>query len=156
MHAAYSWHLYFRSLTCRHSHKYVRSLEEVFGNIENVSHQLFLVSQKTYPANCSFMYGKHVISPLNQGRILTVAEGSFLLTSLPPSSTLPGIHSAMQHDNIMSSVNPDYVLIESEAKKVAQSASKALRDSRRRCRTSRLGVPTWTGQHGSAGVPKPR
>ena len=65
------------------------------------------------------------------------------------------MHSAIQHDSIMSSVSGDYVVIEAEAKKVAQSAARALRESRRRCleggRGRGCGQLTWTGQHGSVG-----
>ena len=73
------------------------------------------------------------------------------------------VHSAIQHDSIMSSASGDYVVIENEAKKVAQSAARALRESRRRCLSSGgrggggggggggWGQLTWTGQHGSAG-----
>ena len=74
--------------------------------------------------------------------------------------TVSGVQSAMQHDTIMSSANPDYVLVEGEAQKVAESAVKALKASRRQCQQSgggarRWGQPTWTGQHGSIGAPKP-
>lgn len=62
----------------------------------------------------------------------------------------------------MSSASSDYVMIETEAKKVAQSAARALRESRRRCLGGGRGRGsdgggggwghlTWTGQHGSAG-----
>ena len=64
------------------------------------------------------------------------------------------VHSAIQHDSIMSSVSGDYVVVENEAKKVAQSAARALRESRRRCLGGGgggWGQLTWTGQHGSAG-----
>ena len=69
--------------------------------------------------------------------------------------THTGVHSAMQHDTIMNSSDPDYVLVESEAKKVAQSAARALKVSRRRCHElgGGWGRPTWTGQHGLAGAP---
>ncbi|XP_041866515.1 DNA excision repair protein ERCC-6 [Melanotaenia boesemani] len=45
-----------------------------------------------------------------------------------------GIHSVMQHDTIMESSNPDYVLVEAEANRVAQDALKALKISRQQCR----------------------
>ncbi|XP_041032112.1 DNA excision repair protein ERCC-6 isoform X1 [Carcharodon carcharias] len=41
-----------------------------------------------------------------------------------------GIHSVMKHDVIMESSNPDYVLVEAEANRVAQEALKALKASR--------------------------
>lgn len=86
------------------------------------------------------------------------------LSSSPSSSSLspsllplPGVHTALQHDTIMSSGDPDYVLVETEAKKVAQSAARAMRQSRQHCMVAgRWGRPTWTGQHGVIGVPPPR
>uniref|UniRef100_A0A667X223 DNA excision repair protein ERCC-6 n=1 Tax=Myripristis murdjan TaxID=586833 RepID=A0A667X223_9TELE len=45
-----------------------------------------------------------------------------------------GIHSVMQHDTIMESSNPDYVLVEVEANRVAKDALKALKVSRQQCR----------------------
>ncbi|KAM9809351.1 DNA excision repair protein ERCC-6 isoform X2 [Syngnathus typhle] len=45
-----------------------------------------------------------------------------------------GIHSVMQHDAIIESSNPDYVLVEAEADKVAKDALKALKVSRQHCR----------------------
>ncbi|XP_026165316.1 DNA excision repair protein ERCC-6 isoform X2 [Mastacembelus armatus] len=45
-----------------------------------------------------------------------------------------GIHSVMQHDTIMESSNPDYVLVEAEANRVAKDAMKALKLSRQQCR----------------------
>ncbi|XP_068183455.1 DNA excision repair protein ERCC-6 [Antennarius striatus] len=45
-----------------------------------------------------------------------------------------GIHSVMQHDTIMESSNPDYVLVEAEATRVAKDALKALKISRQQCR----------------------
>lgn len=40
----------------------------------------------------------------------------------------------MQHDTIMESSNPDYVLVEAEANRVANDALKALKVSRQQCR----------------------
>ncbi|XP_039995775.1 DNA excision repair protein ERCC-6 [Xiphias gladius] len=45
-----------------------------------------------------------------------------------------GIHSVMKHDTIMESSNPDYVLVEAEANRVAKDALKALKVSRQQCR----------------------
>lgn len=42
----------------------------------------------------------------------------------------------MQHDTIMESSNPDYVLVEAEANRVAKDALKALKVSRQQCRLS--------------------
>ncbi len=71
--------------------------------------------------------------------------------------TVTGVHSALQHDTIMNSSNPDYVLVESEASKVAKSAAKAMKSSRKLCQQmgAGRGRPTWTGQHGMAGAPPP-
>ncbi|XP_072292324.1 DNA excision repair protein ERCC-6 isoform X2 [Eucyclogobius newberryi] len=52
-----------------------------------------------------------------------------------------GIHSVMQHDTIMESSNPDYVLVEAEANRVAREALKALKVSRQRCRQSYNSTP---------------
>lgn len=45
-----------------------------------------------------------------------------------------GIHSVMKHDTIMESSNPDYVLVEAEANRVAKDAMRALKVSRQNCR----------------------
>ncbi|KAM9847677.1 DNA excision repair protein ERCC-6 [Aulostomus maculatus] len=47
-----------------------------------------------------------------------------------------GIHSVMQHDTIMESSNPDYVMVEAEANRVARDALKALKVSRQQCRSA--------------------
>uniref|UniRef100_A0A6Q2Y949 DNA excision repair protein ERCC-6 n=1 Tax=Esox lucius TaxID=8010 RepID=A0A6Q2Y949_ESOLU len=41
-----------------------------------------------------------------------------------------GIHSVMQHDSIMEASNPDFVLVEAEANRVAKEALRALKVSR--------------------------
>ena len=64
-----------------------------------------------------------------------------------------GVHSVMKHDAIMDGASPDYVLVESEANRVAQDALKALRLSRQQCLGAASGVPTWTGHRGLAGAP---
>ena len=63
------------------------------------------------------------------------------------------VHSAMQHDKIMMSSDPDYALVEGEADRVAKQAAKALKESRARCFGARTGVPTWTGNSGAGGAP---
>ncbi|KAJ8418177.1 hypothetical protein AAFF_G00138860 [Aldrovandia affinis] len=45
-----------------------------------------------------------------------------------------GIHSVMQHDSIMEASNPDYVLVEAEANRVAKDALRVLKISRQHCR----------------------
>ncbi|XP_075073274.1 DNA excision repair protein ERCC-6 [Mixophyes fleayi] len=63
-----------------------------------------------------------------------------------------GIHSVMKHDVIMDASNPDYVLVEEEASRVAQEALRALKISRQRCRAATSGIPTRTGTNGSSGT----
>lgn len=49
----------------------------------------------------------------------------------------------------MQSANPDYLLVECEAEKVARDAAHALRLSRQQCLSNTsVGTPTWTGTHG--------
>jgi len=49
----------------------------------------------------------------------------------------------------MQSANPDYLLVECEAEKVARDAARALRLSRQQClSTTSPGTPTWTGTNG--------
>ncbi|PIK45448.1 putative DNA excision repair protein ERCC-6 [Apostichopus japonicus] len=70
-----------------------------------------------------------------------------------------GVHSALKHDNIMEASNPDYVLIENEATRVAKEAARALKESRQTCPNARSGVPTWTGtigQGGGSGSSRPK
>nr|XP_042712051.1 DNA excision repair protein ERCC-6 isoform X2 [Chrysemys picta bellii] len=64
-----------------------------------------------------------------------------------------GVHSVMKHDAIMEASNPDYVLVEAEATRVAQDALRALKISRQRCLGAASGVPTWTGNSGLTGAP---
>ena len=66
-----------------------------------------------------------------------------------------GVHSALKHDAIMESSNPDLALVENEANRVADSAVKALKRSRQRCLGATSGVPTWTGVSGSSGLLAP-
>ncbi|CAH7126238.1 Ercc6 [Phodopus roborovskii] len=64
-----------------------------------------------------------------------------------------GVHSVVKHDAIVDGTNPDYVLVEAEATRVAQDALKALKFSRQQCLGAASGVPTWTGHRGSSGAP---
>ena len=65
----------------------------------------------------------------------------------------PGVHSALKHDVIMESGDPDNTLVEMEANRVAKQAAQALKQSRQRCRSAASGIPTWTGVSGAAGLP---
>ncbi|KAK9463056.1 SNF2 family N-terminal domain-containing protein, partial [Lipomyces oligophaga] len=62
-----------------------------------------------------------------------------------------GVHSALEHDEIMNSSRPDAVLVDREASRIANEAAQALRESRRATRHAALGTPTWTGKYGRAG-----
>ncbi|KAM4702917.1 LOW QUALITY PROTEIN: DNA excision repair protein ERCC-6 [Rhinophrynus dorsalis] len=59
-----------------------------------------------------------------------------------------GVHSVMKHDVIMDASNPDFVLVEEEASRVAQEALRTLKISRQRCHAATSGIPTWTGTNG--------
>ena len=72
---------------------------------------------------------------------------------------LTGVHSALQHDVIMQSGQPDFALVEAEAERVAREAARALKASRSHCLQAggaAQGVPTWTGSEGMAGAPGAR
>lgn len=58
------------------------------------------------------------------------------------------IFGALKHDQIETDSTADFKVIESEADKVARDAIRALRESRRMCLDSRVGVPNWTGRNG--------
>ncbi|XP_067005938.2 DNA excision repair protein ERCC-6 [Anabrus simplex] len=64
-----------------------------------------------------------------------------------------GLKTALKHDKIMHGGEADYALVEGEAKKVAQEAVMALKESRRQCWQADAGVPTWTGQSGALRPP---
>ncbi|KFM67945.1 DNA excision repair protein ERCC-6, partial [Stegodyphus mimosarum] len=64
-----------------------------------------------------------------------------------------GVYTALKHDTIVEASDPDYMIVEGEAEKVAKQAIKALKESRRMCARASEGIPTWTGQHGGV---KPR
>lgn len=80
--------------------------------------------------------------------------GLYLEYSLRDVHNLTGLHSAFHHDTVLNGGDPDYILVESEAQQVAQSAARVLLQSRLQCNeNSRWGLPTWTGQNGIAGRP---
>lgn len=62
-----------------------------------------------------------------------------------------GVHSTLQHDELIESGNQEVSLVEKEAKKVANEAAEALRQSRKLTRKNAIGTPTWTGRFGLAG-----
>ncbi|XP_051223249.1 DNA excision repair protein CSB [Lolium perenne] len=64
-----------------------------------------------------------------------------------------GIHSAVNHDAIMSANDDQKLRLEAEASQVAQRAAEALRQSRMLRSRDSIAVPTWTGRSGAAGAP---
>ncbi|KAA0193871.1 hypothetical protein HAZT_HAZT003111 [Hyalella azteca] len=60
------------------------------------------------------------------------AQDDYVLSKLFKRS---GVHTALSHDAIVNSSDPDYLLLQSEADRVAKEAMKALRASRSRCPT---------------------
>ncbi|XP_026337332.2 DNA excision repair protein ERCC-6 isoform X1 [Ursus arctos] len=87
----------------------------------------------------------------NENEAVEQSNDDYVLEKLFKKSV--GVHSVMKHDAIMDGANPDYVLVEAEANRVAQDALKALRLSRQRCLGAASGVPTWTGHRGISGAP---
>ncbi|KAF5192713.1 Chromatin remodeling [Thalictrum thalictroides] len=65
-----------------------------------------------------------------------------------------GIHSAMNHDEIMNAQDEEEKMrLEGQASQVAQRAAEALRQSRILRSQDSISVPTWTGKSGAAGAP---
>ncbi|QFZ26922.1 putative DNA repair and recombination protein [Clavispora lusitaniae] len=62
-----------------------------------------------------------------------------------------GVHSALQHDEIVGQTHSEESLAEKEANRVAKEAAAALRKSRLAARKTAIGTPTWTGKFGVAG-----
>lgn len=68
-----------------------------------------------------------------------------------------GVHSALEHDAIINghkSTRADPEIIAREARRVATAAAKELQKAGELAKTMPAGVPTWTGQYGSAGRPE--
>ncbi|KAK6463399.1 DNA dependent ATPase [Scheffersomyces coipomensis] len=62
-----------------------------------------------------------------------------------------GVHSTLQHEEVINSGNQELTLVEKEANRVANAAAQALKQSRKQARTNVVGTPTWTGKFGLAG-----
>ena len=70
-----------------------------------------------------------------------------------------GVQSALEHDAIINGkkvVQADPQIIAREARKVAAQAARELQKAGQLARTIPVGVPTWTGQVGTAGRPDER
>ena len=55
------------------------------------------------------------------------------------------IHTVLQHDRIVESAEPDFILLEAEAQKVAAQAIQALKESQKHCRSAITGTPNLAG-----------
>ncbi|MCJ1472734.1 hypothetical protein MMC13_001383 [Lambiella insularis] len=67
-----------------------------------------------------------------------------------------GVHSRADHDQIINGkkvIGPDRDIIDREARKVAAEAANELKKASEMARNTPVGVPTWTGQFGTAGRP---
>lgn len=72
------------------------------------------------------------------------------------------VHSALHHDIIMDSATPERVIVEREAKRIADDALENLKVSRKNIQELQKKsidsfspfLPTWTGRHGSLGAPE--
>jgi DNA excision repair protein ERCC-6 len=78
-------------------------------------------------------------------------EETGLLKSLFEST---GVHSTMDHDKIVGANDPENVIVDYEANRVAKRAAEALRQSRVARAHADVAVPTWTGRSGAAGAPE--
>ncbi|XP_051142683.1 protein CHROMATIN REMODELING 8 [Andrographis paniculata] len=96
------------------------------------------------------LVGENAIEDKATGVHTKVDEETNFLQSLFEAH---GIHSAMNHDAIMSAHDEDKMKVEEHASKVAQRAAEALRQSRILRRRESISVPTWTGRSGAAGGP---
>jgi DNA excision repair protein ERCC-6 len=55
------------------------------------------------------------------------------------------VHTAMSHDMIVDNSDPDFALVEIEAEKVADEAIRALKESRKYCKSAETGMPNLAG-----------
>lgn len=117
----------------------VNSLEDFHGGIEETG-------LKDEDSSVSAISDKHQEAYLTSG---TNRDEDRLMEGIFAKS---GVHSSLEHDLIMGQTVPDQLLVEKEAERVAKSAVEALRASRKIARRAKIGVPTWTGKYGSAGL----
>ncbi|KAK8732787.1 hypothetical protein OTU49_006925 [Cherax quadricarinatus] len=68
-------------------------------------------------------------------KLSAMSQDQYVLEKLFRKS---GVHTALSHDAILSNSDPDYLLIEGEAERVAKEAVKAVRASRAQCFKPRL------------------
>jgi DNA excision repair protein ERCC-6 len=65
-----------------------------------------------------------------------------------------GVSSAISHEKICATSQPEYQLIDAAAARIAHDAIKAVMESRNSLASVAISVPTWTGKHGRAGAPR--
>ena len=112
----------------------------MFSHTENLDKLAWITF--LHPFNCDLINLLKAV--LNSNLSVSLLKTScFFFTYFPD-----GLHSAMQHDNIMQSSHPDYAIVEGEADRVAREAARALKRSRQQCYSATSGMPTWTGQSG--------
>ena len=61
------------------------------------------------------------------------------------------VHSALKHEEVVSSSLNELSVVEKEANKIASEAAEMLKKSRKLARKQDIGTPTWTGRFGMAG-----
>eukprot|EP00897_Mesotaenium_endlicherianum_P003195 jgi/Mesen1/2903/ME000175S02056 len=64
-----------------------------------------------------------------------------------------GVHSAMDHEKILTVSEKERVVVDLEASRTARRAAEALRESRNLRAHQDIAQPTWTGRSGTAGAP---
>ena len=67
-----------------------------------------------------------------------------------------GVHTALEHDKIVNGRRQpaaDAAMTEREASRIAAESARALQRAETVARSTPAGVPTWTGQFGTAGAP---
>ena len=62
-----------------------------------------------------------------------------------------GVHSVLEHDELMDRIQPKIQAAEREASRIATNAAEALRRSSEITQKAALGTVTWTGKSGLAG-----
>ena len=77
-------------------------------------------------------------------------DDAFVLSQLFGSG---GMHSVLEHDAIMDNAQPEALIVQYEADRVAARAAALLKESRQQAQSSPFHQPTWTGRSGGAGGP---
>jgi DNA excision repair protein ERCC-6 len=93
------------------------------------------------------------------GQTMNVNGDAKLLNDLFNTPTESGgLHSAIDHDRILDAgvSSVDLGLMQYEADKIATKAVEEVRRSSRERRRESVGIPTWTGRSGLAGLPRNR